>query len=109
MNWRWATKNRVRLTEAAGTAMSLILTTNNPWGNEDYGRKDCITCGQGDKKRINCKKINVLYKSLCNLYNLAEGEKKITKNEMDSLKAEGGSMWERVQDRYLREQKSRKS
>ena len=41
-------KYRVRMTEAAGTPMSLPLTSNNPWGTSNCGREDCSTCTQGE-------------------------------------------------------------
>ena len=40
-NWR------ARMTEAAGTSLSILLTSNNPWGEEDCHREDCIPCNQG--------------------------------------------------------------
>ena len=43
---------RVRMIEAAGTPMSLLLTSNNPWGARDCSREDCTTCAQGDEKVI---------------------------------------------------------
>ena len=32
---------RVRMTEAAGTPMSLLLSTSNPWGTKYCQREDC--------------------------------------------------------------------
>ena len=60
---------RVRMMEAAGTPMGLLLTKNNPWGTKDCARGDCTTCAQGDETVIDCKKRNVLYESYCTLCN----------------------------------------
>ena len=63
---------RVRMTEAAGTPLSLLLTNNNPWGVKDCQREDCQTCAQGDENQIDCKKRNVLYESYCTVCNPVE-------------------------------------
>ena len=34
-------------------------------GPQDCIRLDCVTCNQGDEKRIDCRKRNVLYESEC--------------------------------------------
>ena len=67
-----ATNLRVRMAESAGTPLGILLTRSNPWGPGDCGREDCVTCGQGDEKRIDCKKRNVLYESRCNICNKEE-------------------------------------
>ena len=56
---------RIRMTESAGTPLSLLLPSTNPWGPQDCGRGDCVTCHQGDDRRIDCKKRNILYESEC--------------------------------------------
>ena len=76
---------RVRMTEAVGTPMSLLLTNNNPWGTKDCQREDCQTCAQGDEKQIDCKKRNVLYESFCTLCNPGE-IKRGKKDEIAFLK-----------------------
>ena len=45
---------RIRITESAGTPLSCE-------------RVDCVTCHQGDDKRINCRQRNILYESECTL------------------------------------------
>ena len=108
---------RVRMTEAAGTPLSLLLTSNNPWGASDCRREDCTTCAQGDEKVIDCKRRNVLYESYCTLCN-PEDIKRGRKDEITFLKEGKGiyvgessrSMYERtrehVADRISRKEES---
>ena len=56
---------RIRMTESAGTHLSRLLPSTNPWGPQACGRADCVTCHQGDERRIDCKKRNILYESEC--------------------------------------------
>ena len=56
---------RVKMAEMAGTPLGLILTSNNPWGQTDCMREDCVTCGQGGEKFQNCTKRNLIYESRC--------------------------------------------
>ena len=56
---------RFQEAESAGTPLSMLLPSTNPWGPQDCTRLDCVTCNQGDEKRINCRKRNVLYESEC--------------------------------------------
>ena len=77
---------RVRMTEAAGTPLGVLLTSNNPWGTKDCERDDCVTCAQGDENLIDCKKRNILYESACTVCNPVD-EKKGKKNEISFLKA----------------------
>ena len=56
---------RVRITESAGSPLSMLLPSTNPWGPQDCLRKECVTCAQDDNKRIDCKKRNILYESEC--------------------------------------------
>ena len=58
---------RGRITEAAGTPLSMILPSTNPWGAQDCTREECITCNQGDEKRQDCRKRNIMYESACQL------------------------------------------
>ena len=37
----------MRITEAAGTPLSMLLPSTNPWGPQD-----CITCNQGDEQKL---------------------------------------------------------
>ena len=83
------TNIRVRMTEAAGTPLSVLLTSNNPWGVKDCERKDCVTCDQSDEVTIDCKKRNILYESICTLCNPVD-EKRGRKNEISFLKAGKG-------------------
>ena len=108
---------RVRMTEAAGTPLSLLLTNNNPWGTKDCQREDCQTCAQGDEKQIDCKKRNVLYESYCTLCNPVE-VKRGKKDEITFLKEGKGvyvgessrSLYERtgehVADRVAKKEES---
>ena len=63
------TNMKVRMTEAAGTPLGVLLTTNNPWGN-----KDC-NCNQNDERIIDCKKRKILYESVCTLCNSVDQKK----------------------------------
>ena len=56
---------RIRITESAGTPLSMLLPSTNPWGPQDCSRRDCVTCNQGDERRIDCRKRNILYESEC--------------------------------------------
>ena len=47
----------------------MILPRTNPWGPRDCTRPDCVPCGQGDERRIDCKKRNILYENKCELCN----------------------------------------
>ena len=47
---------RIRITESAGTALSMLLPSTNPWGTQHCMRLDCVTCHQGDEKLIDCSK-----------------------------------------------------
>ena len=67
---------RVRITEAAGTPLGLLLPSTNPWGPQDCNRLDCITCSQGDEKRIDCRKRNILYESECTICNVGKKDGK---------------------------------
>ena len=58
---------RIRITESAGTAMSILLPSTNPWGPQHCERPDCVTCHLGDERLINCGKRNILYESECTL------------------------------------------
>ena len=98
-----ATNLRVRMAESAGTPLGILLTRSNPWGPGDCGREDCVTCGQSDEKRIDCKKRNVLYESKCNMCNTEEEK---SSNNISSLKAGRGiyvgessrSLYERIRE-----------
>ena len=58
---------RIRVAEAAGTPLSMLLPSTNPWGVQDCARPDCIVCDQGDEKTQNCKTRNILYENRCTL------------------------------------------
>ena len=64
-----ATGYRVRVTESAGTPLGMLLPSTNPWGHADCGRSDCVPCAQPDKKKLNCKKRNILYENRCTVCN----------------------------------------
>ena len=63
---------RMRITETAGTPLSMLLPSTNPWGPQDCLREDCTTCNQMDEKRIDCRKRNILYESECALCKTAK-------------------------------------
>ena len=92
---------RVRMMEAAGTPMSLLLTKNNPWGTKDCTREDCTTCAQGDENMIDCKKRNVLYESYCTLCN--PGEVKRGKKDEITFLREGNGIYVGESSRSLYE------
>ena len=79
---------RVRMAEAAGTPLSMLLPSTNLWGPSDCGRDDCVTCGQGDERRIDCRKRNILYESRCDLCNKEEVGSK--RKELEELKSGRG-------------------
>ena len=82
---------RVKMAEMAGTPLGLLLTSNNPWGQTDCLREDCVTCGQGGERLVDCKRRNILYESRCTLCNVEEGEKKAkTEDEISFLRAGKG-------------------
>ena len=83
-NWR------VRMTEAAGTPLSILLTSNNPWGEEDCQRDDCIPCSQGDERRMNCRRRNIMYESRCQECNKDEDAKSKKMGEIRCLRAGKG-------------------
>ena len=56
---------RIRITESVGTPLGMLLPSTNPWGLQDCTRSDCVTCNQGDEKRIDCRRRNILYESEC--------------------------------------------
>ena len=64
------TNYRVRVVESAGTALSRLLPSTNPWGTGDCGRQDCITCKQQDDPIQNCKKRSILYENRCVVCNV---------------------------------------
>ena len=64
-----ATGYRVRVTESAGTPLGMLLPSTNPWGPAECGRGECVPCAQQDKRRIDCKKRNILYENRCTLCN----------------------------------------
>ena len=64
------TNYKVRVVESAGTALSRLLPSTNPWGAGDCGRHDCVLCKQQDDLIQNCKKRSVLYENrsvVCNV------------------------------------------
>ena len=64
------TNYKVRVVESAGTALSRLLPSTNPWGTGDCGRQDCITCKQQDDPVQNCKKRSILYENRCVVCNV---------------------------------------
>jgi hypothetical protein len=69
-----ATGYRVRIVESAGTPLGMLLPSTNPWGPPDCDRHDCVPCGQGDDKRMDCRKRNLLYENRCEACN-KDGQK----------------------------------
>ena len=51
---------RIRITESAVTSLSMLLPSTNLWGPQYCTRQDCNLY---DKKRIDCRKMNILYES----------------------------------------------
>ena len=47
---------RVRITESAGTALSMLLPSTNTWGTQYCMRLDCVTCHQRDERVLDCRK-----------------------------------------------------
>ena len=73
---------RVRVAEAAGTPLSILLPSTNPWGPVDCQRQDCVTCHQGDERRIDCRKRNIMYESECVLCAESKSSQKDGKPDM---------------------------
>ena len=63
------------MAESAGDALRVLLPSTNPWGPMDCGRQDCVPCGQGDEKRLDCRRRNILYENVCQLCNQKDGKK----------------------------------
>jgi hypothetical protein len=83
-----ATGYRIRIAESAGSALGILLPSTNPWGASDCERADCVICKQGDRKRIDCKRRNVLYENRCEICNedQQDGKKKKSTTSIASLK-----------------------
>ena len=60
-----ATGYKVRIVESAGSPLGMLLPSTNPWGPPNCERLDCVPCGRGDDKRMDCRKRNLLYKNRC--------------------------------------------
>ena len=60
-----ATGYRVRIVESVGSPLEMLLPSTNPWGPPNCERLDCVPCGRGDDKRMDCRKRNLLYKNRC--------------------------------------------
>ena len=58
---------RVRIVENAGSALKMIFSSTNPWGNRDCQRPDCVICRQGDEEIQDCRRRNILYENRCTL------------------------------------------
>ena len=80
---------RVRVAEAAGTPLSILLPSTNPWGPMDCQRQDCVTCHQGDEQRIDCRKRNILYESECVIC----AESKSSQKDGNSSKKDGKGVY----------------
>ena len=83
-----ATGYRIRIAESAGSALGILLPSTNPWGANDCERADCVICKQGDKKRIDCKRRNILYENKCEICNKdqQDGKKMKSSSSVASLK-----------------------
>ena len=104
------------MAEAAGTPLCMLLPSTNPWGPADCGREDCVTCGQGDERRQDCRKRNIMYESSCNICNKEETGK--GKKELERLRSGRGvyvgessrSLYERTKEHMAdREARSEES
>ena len=93
---------RIRVTESAGTPLSLVLPSTNPWGPQDCGRDDCVLCQQPNEKRINCRKRNILYESECLL---CKEDKKVVKagKDMERVQMDGKGVYVGESSRSLYE------
>ena len=73
---------RIRISESAGTPLSMLLPSTNPWGPSYCGRPDCVPCGQEGDTVINCRKRNILYESECTVCKGKEAGNKETERKM---------------------------
>ena len=56
----------VKIVERSGSAMKGLLVKSNPGADGGVcDRKDCPICNHGEGKNGNCKKRNVVYKTIC--------------------------------------------
>ena len=77
---------RVRMVELSGSKLCHLLPNTNPWSGQDCDRDDCVPCGQGGERQLDCKRRNILYESECMICNPGEGAKEL---EADLGKKEG--------------------
>ena len=56
---------RIRIAETSGSQLCRVLPNTNPWAGGDCGRVGRYTCSQRGENLEDCKRRNVLYKSVC--------------------------------------------
>ena len=86
---------RVKVVEKCGTKVKSLVSNANPWSSLPCGRKDCVPCGQNNKKPINCFKRSVLYESICDRCLL---EKKVERSYVGESARQ--SEWNTKEARY---------
>ena len=74
------------MVELSGSKLCHLLPNTNPWSGQDCDRDDCVPCGQGGEKLLDCKRRNILYESECTLCNPGEDVKEL---EADLGKKDG--------------------
>ena len=100
---------RIRVAEAAGTPLSILLPSTNPWGVQDCTRTDCVLCEQGEEKPQNCKTRNILYENRCTLCNASDDkdDKKMQPYHMDGKGIYVGESSRSIYERGKEHQKDR--
>ena len=70
-----------KMVERAGKKMRHMLPNTNPWKGQPCGRGECHTCLQEEEQKLDCRKRNLIYESLCELCNPREDKQKKVKDE----------------------------
>ena len=58
----------MKLVEKSGSQLPRILCKRNPWAGQDYGRPDCVVCGETEAGGGDCRRKHHLRQHLCCLY-----------------------------------------
>ena len=60
------TGETIKIVEKAGTMIKRLVHKANPWAGENCGRPDCLVCHLGQDVGGDCRRRNVLYRTICN-------------------------------------------
>ena len=77
---------RIKIVERGGTSLKDMFPLTNIWEGAACERPDCVTCHQGAKKVVNCKKRSLVYENICALCHPDAGDlKKLKMGEKQLL------------------------